>query len=65
MRERQQGLRDVVVKAKYKFPEEEYLIVSMPYTEKAEYKDCLRVNGFWMDYLGHMNSLRPMEIYRA
>ena len=64
MPDKKSRLLEAVTKARYKFPEEEYLIVNIPYSEKAEYKDCLVVEGVWMNYLGNPNELRPFRIYR-
>ena len=62
------GKRNQILKAvagaRYKFPDEEYLIANMPYSEKPENKDCLTVDGFWMNYLGTPAELRPFRIYR-
>lgn len=64
MQARQSELSKIVAKARFRFSEEEYLILNMPDSQKAEYKDCIVVNGFWLNYLGTPTELRPFQIYR-
>ena len=60
----QPSLSQAVSKARFKFPEEEYLIINLPYSEKPEYTDCVVVEGFWMNWQGQQSPLRPFRIHR-
>lgn len=65
MQARRSELSTIVAKARFRFPEEEYLVLNIPDSQKAEYKDSIIVNGFWMNCFGKPNPLRPFQIHRT
>lgn len=64
MQTRQSELSGIVAKARFKLSDEEYLIINMPDSQKAEYKDCVVIDGFWMNNSGNPSPLRPLQIHR-
>ena len=44
---------------KIKFPEEQYLVINLPDSQKAEYKNQLRVFAYEIDYMGKDSLLTP------
>ena len=41
-----------VAGGKFKFPEEQYLIINLPDSQRKEYRDRLIIDAFWIDSKG-------------
>lgn len=62
--ERRVLLSKWVSQARFKLPEEQYLILNLPDSSHPEDKDCLLVTAFWMNSQGTTNLLRPRKLFR-
>jgi len=61
---REKLLSDLVAQTRFKIPEEEYLIINLPFNKESNYKDSLLIYSFWMNNMGEPNILQTKEIRR-
>ena len=63
MDKRREKLCEYIAKAKFKLPEEEYLIINVPYSEEAGHEKCMEVHGIVINNLGISHTLPPFEVH--